>query len=221
MRLLEALSSVIISFFVLISQLILGDVRYIDLDLINQEASSSSQIATHSAVFNPNLSILDDTTEAQTNSHIQKSPTITATEKYQMEDHPSGEEGFYVLKNAPSEPMTTVEELNMAVINYRKAHGFGELYIDSQLCDIAHQRAIEANSEFSHAKFSEHVKAGDYNYTGFNTISENLWDGSFSGVHIVEFGWDRSPGHRANLQGDWTRGCGGVFKTTATYVFAN
>lgn len=144
-----------------------------------------------------------------------------ATEQYVMEDHPNGQDGFYVLKNAPSEPMSTVDELNQAVNNYRRTHGLNELFIDEQICQIAHQRAVEANQFFSHDGFSEHVKNGDYDYTGFKRISENLWDGSFSGVHIVEFGWDRSPGHRANLQGPWNRGCGGIFETTAAFIFLN
>lgn len=140
--------------------------------------------------------------------------------QYQIEDHPSGQEGFYVLKNAPWEPMSTVEELNKAVNIYRQTHQLNTLEIEQNLCLISQQRALEANETFSHERFGEHVENGDYDYVKFNVIGENLWDGSFSGVHIVEYGWDKSVGHRANLQGDWQRGCAGIFEETAVFIFA-
>ena len=119
----------------------------------------------------------------------QKTTTIdTQKESYVLENHPSGEEGFYVLKNTPDEPMTTVEQLNSAVNNYRQTHGLNTIFIDPQLCTIANQRAEEASKHFSHDGFQEHIENGDYNFTGFQEIGENLWQGSFSGVHIVEFG---------------------------------
>lgn len=144
----------------------------------------------------------------------------TQTENYQLEPDPDGKEGFFIIKSAPSETMSTVESLNSAVNNYRQTHNLNQLYIDPQLCEIAYQRAVEIDQEFSHEQFAQHVEAGDYNYTGFNSIGENLWQGSFTGVHIVEFGWDKSPGHRDNLQGDWSRGCAGIFKINATFIFA-
>lgn len=139
---------------------------------------------------------------------------------YELLPHPSGEEGFYVLKNTPDEPMASAQEVNLAVNQYRQAHGLNQLSIDPQLCDIAQIRASEAATHFSHQEFQQHIEAGDYNHTGFQSIGENLWQGSFSGVHIVEFGWDRSPGHRANLQGDWSRGCAGIHHTTVAFIFA-
>lgn len=141
-------------------------------------------------------------------------------DNYKLEPHPDGEEGFYVLKNTIPEPMSTKEDLNNAVNSYRKAHNLNELRIDEDLCGIATERASEAKVHFSHQEFQQHIENGDYNDIDFSVIGENLWQGSFSGVHIVEYGWDRSPGHRANLQGDWTRGCAGIDETTAVYIFA-
>lgn len=171
------------------------------------------------------------TTPQPSNTHTLPKPVSTPTPSppllpannspgYQLEPHPSGEEGVFVLKNVLPEPMSTEDELNAAVNAYRQTHSLNILQIDPQLCDIARQRAVEAETEFSHAKFESHVENGDYNHVGFLVIGENLWQGSFSGVHIVEFGWDQSPGHRANLQGNWSRGCGGIHQQTAAFIFA-
>jgi len=148
------------------------------------------------------------------------SPPSPSGPKYQLEADPDGQEGFYIMKNTGFETMATVTELNQAVNNYRYDHHLSALYIDPQLCDIATSRSQEIHTQFSHDAFAAHVSAGDYNYVGFSSIGENLWQGSFSAVHIVEFGWDRSPGHQANLKGDWTRGCAGIFDTNAVFVFA-
>jgi len=138
---------------------------------------------------------------------------------YELEPDPQGREGFYIMKAKPDETMATVEELNQAVNLYRQTHNLNQLQIEDSLCLIANERAHEIQEEFSHDRFGQHVQAGDYNHTGFSRIGENLWQGSFSGVHIVEFGWDKSPGHRANLLGDWSKGCAGVFQTNAVFIF--
>ena len=140
-------------------------------------------------------------------------------ENYQLIPCPDGTQGCYTIPNAPSESMTSAEELNAATDQYRQAHGFTKLYIDPQLCEIAAQRAREIGNSFSHNGFNQHIQNGDYDYTGFTSIAENLWQGSFSGVHIVEYGWDKSEGHRANLQGDWSRGCGRVNGPNAVFIF--
>src|SRR5690606_26766354 len=105
---------------------------------------------------------------------------------YKLEPHPGGEEGFYVLKNTIPEPMSTEKELNEAVNAYRKTHNLNSLVIDEQLCGIADQRASEAKEVFSHQQFQDHIENGDYSHVDFSVIGENLWQGSFSGVHIVE-----------------------------------
>lgn len=147
--------------------------------------------------------------------------TPTPAAQYQLEPDPSGKEGIFVIRNAPSEPMATESELLAAVNVYRRAHNLNELVSDEGLCKIADERAREAASEFSHDKFTAHIQNGDYNWYDFSKIGENLWQGSFSAVHIVEFGWDQSAGHRTNLQGDWVRGCAGVEGTTVAFMFAS
>lgn len=155
-----------------------------------------------------------------TDTEVQKKPQVTENkENYVLEPCPGGEEDCYNLINVPYEKISTVQELNTAVNQYRINHGLNTLYIDPQICQIASQRAPELVTEFSHDRFSQHVSEGDYDFTGFSVIGENIWMGSMSGVHIVEYGWDRSPGHRENLQGNWSRGCAGIYDIYATFIF--
>lgn len=184
---------------------------------IEPDSDSKPTTTAEIEISQPVVSLPSSPTPQFLNTTPQKLPVTN----YEMVDHPSGEEGFYVLKNAPAEPMSTVEELNQAVNQYRQTHGLNQLEISTQLCEIASQRAQEVSQEFSHAQFQEHAQNGDYNHVNFQTISENIWEGSFSAVHIVEYGWDRSSGHRANLQGPWTKGCAAIYQTAAVFVFAN
>jgi uncharacterized protein YkwD len=170
-------------------------------------------------VVAPSLSPTPSRTEpVKKQSNIQ----LEVKENYQLEPCDEGEEeGCYMIRDAPSETMSTVEELNLAVKQYRKSHNFNELTIDQNICQIAETRAHEVDAQFSHDGFSSHVENGDYDFLGFSTIAENLWQGSFSAVHIVEYGWDKSDGHRANLQGNWSRGCAGIFEDNAIFIFLN
>ncbi len=172
-------------------------------------------------------------------NHTEPSPTPTSSQNpktktpsptnnpeldlnYQLEPCENDDEvGCYMIRNAPSETMSTVDDLNLAVNAYRSNHNLSQMFIDQQLCEVADIRAKEVEEEFSHAKFGEHVENGDFDYIGFHTIAENLWQGSFSAVHIVEFGWDKSDGHRANLQGSWNRGCAGIHGINAVFIFVN
>lgn len=184
--------------------------------------STTSPTSTTSASVQPRFTPSPWPSSSPRHHPLYPSPTIVPTnihENYHIEPDPDGKEGFYVMKSIPDEHMSSVDELNQAVNQYRSNHHLQVLYIDPQLCEIATARAIEIDSEFSHDQFSSHVNAGDYYYTGYNAIGENLWQGQFSGVHIVEFGWDRTVGHRANLQGDWSRGCAGIYQTNAVFIF--
>lgn len=186
-----------------------------------QQSTIPSQ-ATSLSLFTPSPTPFSGSVSKPPNQKKSIPTTQPANpQNYKLEPDPEGKEGFYVMKYAPSETMASVEELNQAINSYRQAHNLNTIYIDPQLCEIATRRALEIAKDFSHDKFGEHVSNGDYDYTGFNQIGENLWQGEFSAVHIVEFGWDQSPGHRANLQGNWSRGCAGVNGVNAVFIFAN
>lgn len=187
----------------------------LDSETPTAELTNSLKQASHSA--QPNLTPTPPLTPSQEAKAKQK--VIEGGENYQLVPCKSADEGCYNIFNAPPEAMTTADELNSAVNQYRTTHNLNPLYIDPQLCQIAQERAQEASQDFSHAGFEQHLTNGDFDYTGYSAIAENLWQGSFSAVHIVEFGWDKSPGHKANLQGDWSRGCAGVHSEYAVFIF--
>lgn len=139
------------------------------------------------------------------------------SENYVVE--PIGE-GFYSMKNVPKETMSTVDELNDAVNMFRNAHGYQKLEIDHWLCEFADFRAHEIEGNFTHDGFSQYIKDGKADEYGFTHFGENIWTGSMMGVHIVEYGWAKSPGHFAALVGDWTKGCGGIYGENAVFIFA-
>ena len=122
-----------------------------------------------------------------------------------------------------SENMSTRDELFAAVNDYRKAHGLNTLTSNSTICDIAQKRAQEqvANGGLdNHAGFNKYGESQNE----FIHLGEVLYGGqALSGVHIVEFGWDRSlTGHREALQNpSWQIGCGGIAGFYAAFVFAN
>lgn len=212
---MEYLVNVIIGIFVFINLTLFPN-------LADQQVEQAVEVHSSIDVVGKN-EVLPEATPITTpvSSATHQQANSALAENYLMEPHPSGKEGFYIIRNAPVGVMSTREELDKAVQNYRKSHNLNQIKIDDNLCLIAHERAVEASQDFSHDLFQEKAQKGEYNFANFTRISENLWDGSFSGVHIVEYGWDRSPGHRANLQGPWTRGCGGIYGTTAVYIFAN
>lgn len=126
-------------------------------------------------------------------------------------------EGEYVICNVVPEKMTTVEELNSAQNEYRKDHSLNSLSIDSQLCMVASQRAKEISTNFSHDGFEAAV---DRNGVNRSAVGENIASGPLAGVHFVQWAWDRSPGHKGNMLGDWSVGCGGVYDKFAVFIFA-
>jgi uncharacterized protein YkwD len=126
-------------------------------------------------------------------------------------------EGLYTICNVTTEKMATVDELNSVQNDYRRSHGLNALNINSGLCRIAGERAQEISKNFSHDGFEAAIKRSGLANKSFG---ENIASGPLDAVHFVEWSWDRSPGHKANMLGDWTDGCAGVWDKYAVFMFA-
>lgn len=126
-------------------------------------------------------------------------------------------EGLYAICNVAKEKMATVDELNSAQNDYRRSHGLNALTINSGLCRIAGERAQEISKSFSHDGFEAAIKRSGLDKHSFG---ENIASGPLDAVHFVQWSWDRSPGHKANMLGDWTDGCAGVSGKYAVFLFA-
>lgn len=138
------------------------------------------------------------------------------TETWKMIPEP-GHEGEYVICNVKAEKVGTSDELNTALNNYRKDHGLNTLNINSSLCKVSTERAHEISTNFSHDGFEAATKRSGVDAHSFG---ENIASGPLSATKFVEWSWDRSPGHRANMLGDWTDGCGAIWDKYAVYLFA-
>lgn len=122
----------------------------------------------------------------------------------------------------PDPRMSTATELFEAMNSYRSAHNVSILQKNDTICSIAAKRAEEqvVNGGLDgHAGFEGHAQAQQE----FSVMGEVLFGGVQPqyGVHIVEFGWDRSlTGHKEAI-GDpsWQYGCGGVSGYYAVFVF--
>lgn len=131
---------------------------------------------------------------------------------------PNGDDKeIYTICNVKTEKMATAEELNVAQNNYRAGQGKSRLSINSGLCGIAEVRAREIAKSFSHSGFEGAVKGSGL---GFSSYGENIASGPLSATRFVEWSWDKSSGHRANMLGDWSDGCGGVSDKYAVFLFA-
>lgn len=151
---------------------------------------------------------------------VNTNSNSTGGENYKMRPDEKSPAGFFIMDNVPAEKMSTVDELNTVMNNYRRANGKNELNINSEICKYADQRAHEIVSVFNHNSFNNHVSNGDYRSSGFSWFNENIWQGYFSGVHIVEYGWDRSEGHRHTQLDNWNSGCAGIYDKYVSFIFA-
>ncbi|MBI2025816.1 MAG: hypothetical protein HYT06_00365, partial [Candidatus Levybacteria bacterium] len=124
----------------------------------------------------------------------------------------------------PDPRMSTADELFTAMNDYRKSHNVQTLTKSDLLCGIAQNRASEqlANGDLdNHEGFDKYAQ----NQNEFNRMGEVLFGGQQPqyGVHIIEYGWDRSlTGHKEAIQNPvWNHGCGGIAGYFAVFIFGS
>ncbi|MBI4097656.1 MAG: hypothetical protein HY426_01315 [Candidatus Levybacteria bacterium] len=122
----------------------------------------------------------------------------------------------------PDPRMSTSDELFEAMNNYRRAHNVQMLTKNETLCSIAQNRA---NEQLALGDLDNHEGFDKYaeNQEEFYRMGEVLFGGVQPqyGVHIVEYGWDRSlTGHKEAIQNpSWNHGCGGIAGYFAVFIF--
>lgn len=123
----------------------------------------------------------------------------------------------------PADPrMSTADELFDALNSYRQDHNIPAVQKDDLLCSIAQNRA---NEQIANGGLDDHAGFNKYaqNQNEFSRMGEVLFGGNQPeyGVHIVEYGWDRSlTGHREVIQDSgWGYGCSGIAGYYAVFVF--
>lgn len=98
-------------------------------------------------------------------------------------------------------PNESVRQSELSLLNeQRRLNGLSEYTLNTQLSDLADQRAIETATSFSHTRpngsscFSL-LKENNYSY---RTAGENIAMGQKDVPEVVN-AWMNSPGHRANI----------------------
>lgn len=111
------------------------------------------------------------------------------------------------ISQAPAQRVSPDSSNNLTgeVIKFREQNGKGSLSQPSSVCDFAKERLSELQTNYSHDGFSEMKEK-----TGEGTAAENIARTSKNmGGHYVVFDmWAKSDGHRNNMLGDYTEGCG-------------
>ena len=138
------------------------------------------------------------------------------TESWKLVPNPDVQ-GQYVICNSETGQMANASELNTVQNNYRVNNGLNSLSISGELCTIATERAREVADNFSHDGFEAAINRHNLQKS---SVGENIASGPLTAVQFVEWSWDKSPGHRANMLGDWSEGCGGVYDRFAVFIFA-
>ena len=138
------------------------------------------------------------------------------TEPWKLVPDPEKEGQYIICNSQTGSQMATADELNSVLNNYRVAHGLNALRIDGTLCAIAGERVREISTNFSHDGFEAAVERHGLQ----KSAGENIASGPLTAVQFVEWSWDKSPGHKANMLAGWNEGCGGVFDRFAVYIFA-
>lgn len=110
-------------------------------------------------------------------------------------------------------------DLNAAANQYRIDHGLNTLAIRQDLCDVAHTRAEEIKSNFSHQGFRDKIDQGSLAYLSYGKIAENIWQGSQNSIVQTMQSWDQSPSHKDALLDNWTWGCGAHTGHHAVFMF--
>jgi len=163
----------------------------------------------------PQLAAITPTKTPQVLSASTTAPTPSPSPTQEATPIPT----IYPAELPPPITNNASDILITAINQYRFDHNLALLNTNSAICQAATTRASEAASNFSHDQFYQHLQQGDFNSIGYTQIGENLWQGPGSSQDIIS-NWSTSDGHRQNLEGDWTMGCGAQNGDTIVYLFA-
>ncbi len=175
---------------------------------------------TETITPSPTLKAIEPTQPTRPQAKTSPKPSGDDTQEWgktvKLDEHTS------LSKFAADDRMSTVDELNQAMNQYRITHNLPSLSFDSLLCNMAQTRAdqLQANGALDgHAGFGPLA----HNQQSFNTLDEVTFGGvnKVSGVHIVEWGWDTSlTGHHDAISDpQWKEGCAGINGLFAVFIF--
>ena len=122
--------------------------------------------------------------------------------------------GMYLLLNYHSDkPIYRLNEEKafIRLNRWRAANKLAAFKKSDDLCDVAHIRVQQIETDFSHDKLLD-----TYNYKLPYIIAENAAHGQNSEDELI-WQWDRSPIHSKYMRGDWSHACIATAFNTANY----
>ncbi len=131
----------------------------------------------------------------------------------------------WTIKVKEDDRMATLEETLLALNEYRKRHGAGQLSANDQLAAFAKERAVYLNSIKStdkHAGFQQYIANEDnIKKLGFGSLGENSGYGhQLIGVHLIEWIYGGDPQHNANqLDRSWSHVGIGIEGLAVVFIF--
>jgi len=131
----------------------------------------------------------------------------------------------WTIKVKEDDRMATPEETFLALNEYRKRHGSGELTFNRELASFAADRARYLNSIQStdkHAGFQKYIESEDnVRKLGFGSLGENSGYGhKLIGVHLIEWIYGGDPQHNANqLDRSWSHVGIGIEGLAVVFIF--
>lgn len=120
------------------------------------------------------------------------------------------------IKNTPAPAKPTqpaAADLTAAVNRWRQDQGLAPVSQTPELCAAARKRAAEVGGNLDHSGYTRALAGISH-----TSSAENLWWGTKVEVEAVIASWAQSPGHRQNLAGDYTQGCGEISGQTAVLL---
>ncbi len=113
---------------------------------------------------------------------------------------------FFHLQNAALQAFSMESDILMYVNEDRKQHGLAALKLNDMESAIAakHSRDMASGKvAFGHAGFNSRAKAIGKALGSIHTVGENVASGPMNAREVVD-GWLNSPGHKRNIEGDFT-----------------
>jgi uncharacterized protein YkwD len=109
--------------------------------------------------------------------------------------------------NAATSGNTIEDEILVQINQYRKSKKLSALKLNTDIITEArkHSRDMANNSvAFGHGGFQDRAKRLQSKISGFKGVAENVAYGQRNATEVVA-GWIASPGHKVNIEGNYTQ----------------
>ncbi len=120
-----------------------------------------------------------------------------------------------------SDPASMDESILILINEYRKSHGLVPLkMLDAASAQaVAHSKDMaDRRTSFGHEDFEKRVKNVSQSTGNVSSAAENVAFGQMSAREVVD-GWLHSPGHKKNIEGNYTHTGIGIAKDKEGVLF--